>query len=123
MSKLRIVFMGTPSLALPALQMLYSENYQITGVITQPDRPQGRGQITTAPAVKILAQKFGLPFFQPENIRYQASVELIKKINPEMIVVAAFGQILPKAILEIPPWVSRDTNSGPLSGSRTLSGG
>ncbi len=103
MTGLRIVFMGTPSFALPALQMLHCENYQIAGVITQPDRPQGRGQKTASPAVKILAQKLDLPVFQPEHIKDQTALALIKKINPEMIVVAAFGQILPKAILELPP--------------------
>jgi methionyl-tRNA formyltransferase len=103
MADLRVMFMGTPSFALPALQMLHAEHYQIVGVITQPDRPQGRGQITNPPAVKILAQKFGLPVYQPNNIKEHAFFELAKKLNPEMIVVAAFGQILPKRILDIPP--------------------
>ena len=98
----RVMFMGTPSFALPALQMLHTENYQIVGVITQPDRPQGRGQVTNPPAVKILAQKFGLPVYQPNNIKEQDFFELAKDLNPEMIVVAAFGQILPKHILDIP---------------------
>ncbi len=103
MNDLRVMFMGTPSFALPALQMLHTEKYQIVGVITQPDRPQGRGQLTNPPAVKILAQKFGLPVYQPNNIKEQAFFELAKELNPEMIVVAAFGQILPKHILDIPP--------------------
>jgi methionyl-tRNA formyltransferase len=102
MADLRVMFMGTPSFALPALQMLHTENYQIVGVITQPDRPQGRGQITNPPAVKILSQKFGLPVYQPNNIKEDAFFELAKELNPEMIVVAAFGQILPKHILDIP---------------------
>lgn len=102
MPDLRVMFMGTPSFALPALQMLHAENYQITGVITQPDRPQGRGQVTNPPAVKILAQKFGLPVYQPNSIKEQAFFELAKELNPEIIVVAAFGQILPKHILDIP---------------------
>lgn len=102
MADLRVIFMGTPSFALPALQMLHTENYQIVGVITQPDRPQGRGQITNPPAVKILAQKFGLPVYQPNNIKEDDFFELAKELNPEIIVVAAFGQILPKRILDIP---------------------
>jgi len=103
MPNLRVMFMGTPSFALPALQMLHTENYQIVAVITQPDRPQGRGQVTNPPAVKILAQKFGLPVYQPNNIKEQSFFELAKELNPEIIVVAAFGQILPKHILDIPP--------------------
>ncbi len=103
MNPLRIVFMGTPSFSLPALQMLHIAGYEIAGVITQPDRPQGRGQIAAAPAVKILAEKLELPVFQPENIREETSAEIIKSLSPKMIVVAAFGQILPKNILDIPP--------------------
>ena len=103
MTDLRVMFMGTPSFALPALQMLHTEKYQIVGVITQPDRPQGRGQVTNPPAVKILAQKFGLPVHQPNSIKEQVFFELAKELNPEIIVVAAFGQILPKHILDIPP--------------------
>jgi len=102
MPDLRVMFMGTPSFALPALQTLHAEKYQIVGVITQPDRPQGRGQVTNPPAVKILAQKFGLPVYQPNSIKEQDFFELAKELNPEIIVVAAFGQILPKHILDIP---------------------
>jgi len=94
--------MGTSSFALPALQLLHSENHHIVGVITQPDRPQGRGQKTNSPPVKILALQLGLPVFQPEHIKDQTSLELIKKLGPEIIVVAAFGQILPKSILDVP---------------------
>jgi len=95
--------MGTPSFALPALDMLYSKNYHIAGVITQPDRPKGRGRKIIAPPVKILSEKLGLPVFQPDNIKSDSSVSFIKKINPDIIVVAAFGQILPKEILSVPP--------------------
>ncbi|MBN1474295.1 MAG: methionyl-tRNA formyltransferase [Syntrophaceae bacterium] len=102
MTDLRVMFMGTPSFALPALQVLHTEKYQIVGVITQPDRPQGRGQVTNPPAVKILAQKFGLPVYQPNSIKEQVFFELAKELNPEIIIVAAFGQILPKLILDIP---------------------
>lgn len=104
MPALRVAFMGTPSFALPALQMLHAAGYEIAGVITQPDRPHGRGQIAAAPAVKILAHKLELSVFQPENIKDEAAVEMIRNLAPEMIVVAAFGQILPKTALEIPPY-------------------
>jgi len=94
--------MGTPAFALPALQRLHNAGHEIVGVVTQPDRPQGRGQIAAPSPVKILAQRLELPVYQPENIKDATVLELIKNLSPEMIVVAAFGQILPKAILEIP---------------------
>jgi methionyl-tRNA formyltransferase len=102
MTSPRILFMGTPSFALPTLEILHSQHYPLIGVVTQPDRPQGRGQRKIAPPVKILAQKLGLQIFQAENIKDQSFIELVRKLNPEMIVVAAFGKILPKAIIDLP---------------------
>ena len=103
MAKPRILFMGTPAFALPSLQILYAQQYQIIGVVSQPDRPQGRGLKEVAPPVKLLAQKFGLPIFQPEKVKDQSFIKLFKKLNPEMVVVVAFGQILPKVIIDHPP--------------------
>ena len=103
MDKPRIIFMGTPAFALPALEQLHTRNYPVIAVVTQPDRPQGRGQKKVAPPVKLLAQKLGLPVFQPEKVKDPAFLEIVHKINPEMIVVAAFGQILPEAIINLPP--------------------
>jgi methionyl-tRNA formyltransferase len=103
MAKSRILFMGTPAFALPSLQILHDKQYPIIGVVSQPDRPQGRGLKEVAPPVKILAQKLGLPIFQPEKVKDQAFIELFKKLNPEMVVVVAFGQILPKEIIDHPP--------------------
>ena len=103
MAKPRILFMGTPAFALPSLQILHEQQYPIIGVVSQPDRPQGRGLKEVAPPVKILAQKFGLPIFQPEKVKDQSFIELIKKLNPEMVVLVAFGQILPKEIIDHPP--------------------
>ena len=102
MTSPRILFMGTPFFALPALEILHSQHYPLIGVVTQPDRPQGRGQRKIALPVKILAQKLGLQIFQAENIKDQSFIELVRKLNPEMIVVAAFGKILPKAIIDLP---------------------
>jgi methionyl-tRNA formyltransferase len=103
MTKPRILFMGTPAFALPALEQLCARNYPVIGVVTQPDRPQGRGQKQVAPPVKILAQKIGLPVFQPEQVKDQDFLDIIYKLNPEMIAVAAFGRILPKTIIDFPP--------------------
>jgi len=102
MAKPRILFMGTPVFALPALEMIHSSNYPVIGVVTQPDRPAGRGQKEVAPPVKILAQKLGLPVFQPQKVKDQSFLDIFYQLNPEMVVVAAFGQILPKDIIEFP---------------------
>ncbi len=99
----RILFMGTPAFALPALEKLHTGNYNVIGVVTQPDRPAGRGQKEVAPPVKILAQKFGLPVIQPQKVKEPSFLEIFQKVNPEMVVVAAYGQILPKAIIDFPP--------------------
>jgi methionyl-tRNA formyltransferase len=103
MAKPSILFMGTPAFALSSLQMLHAQKYPIIGVVSQPDRPQGRGLKEVASPVKILAQKIGLSIFQPPNIKDQSFIELFQKLKPEIIVVAAFGQILPKVIIDFPP--------------------
>jgi len=102
MAKPRILFMGTPAFALPALEMISSHNYPVIGVVTQPDRPAGRGQKEVAPPVKLLAQKLGLPVFQPQKVKDKSFLDIFYQLNPEMVVVAAFGQILPKDIIEFP---------------------
>ena len=102
MAKPRILFMGTPAFALPALEMISSHNYPVIGVVTQPDRPAGRGRKEIAPPVKLLAQKFGLPVFQPQKVKDKSFLDIFYQLNPEMVVVAAFGQILPKEIIEFP---------------------
>lgn len=103
MAKPRILFMGTPAFALPALRLLHEQSYPIAGVVTQPDRPKGRGLKEVAPPIKILAQELGLPVFQPDKVKDPSFMELLTKLNPEMIVVVAFGQILPKNIIDFPP--------------------
>ena len=102
MAKPRILFMGTPVFALPTLDALHSSNYSVIGVVTQPDRPAGRGRKEIAPPAKLLAQSLGLPVFQPQKVKDQSFLDIFYKLNPEMVVVAAFGQILPKAIIDFP---------------------
>ncbi|MFD2655269.1 methionyl-tRNA formyltransferase [Gracilibacillus thailandensis] len=96
----KIIFMGTPDFAVPVLEGLIKEDYHIDLVVTQPDRPRGRKKILTPPPVKAAAEKHDIPVFQPEKIK--DDYEEIKKRNPDLIVTAAFGQILPKGLLEIP---------------------
>jgi len=103
MAKPSILFMGTPAFALPSLQILHEQNYPIVGVVSQPDRPQGRGLKEVAPPVKILAQELGLPVFQPEKVRDASFLETFSQLKPDMVVVVAFGQILPKEIIDYPP--------------------
>ncbi len=103
MAKPRILFMGTPAFALPALRLLHEKKYPIIGVVTQPDRPKGRGLKEVAPPVKLLAQEFSLPVFQPVKVKDESFLEVFRKLNPDMVVLVAFGQILPKAIINYPP--------------------
>lgn len=102
MPPLRIIFMGTPAFAVPTLQMLIDRGEEVVAVVTQPDRPKGRGQQTQAPPVKELARKYDIPVIQPLKVRSPEVIEEIRSYAPDLIVVIAFGQILPKALLEIP---------------------
>ncbi len=98
---IRIIFLGTPDFALPTLSLL-SAPYSLVGIITQPDRPVGRRQTLTPSPVKVAAKKLGIPVLQPEKLRDKKIVEQIRELKPDLIVVAAYGQIIPKAVLEIP---------------------
>lgn len=100
---MKIVFMGTPDFAVPCLAEIIQRGYQVLMVVTQPDRPKGRGKKLTAPPVKELALRHNLPVIQPEKVRDPEIVEQLCALKPDCIVVVAFGQILPKSILEIPP--------------------
>lgn len=99
---MRIVFMGTPDFAVPSLRLLTESGYEIAAVVTQPDRPKGRKKTLTPPPVKEAALSLGLPVLQPERMRSAEAVEAIRQLRPELIVTAAYGQILPKAVLDIP---------------------
>jgi methionyl-tRNA formyltransferase len=103
----RIVFMGTPDFAVPSLEALLAAqsagaDWQVVGVITQPDRPSGRGKQLTPPPVKLAAHAAGVPVLQPEKLRGEA-VDALAALAPEVIIVAAFGQILRKSVLNLPP--------------------
>lgn len=98
----KIVFMGSPEFALPALKGLASR-YEVVGVVTQPDKPAGRGQVLTPPPVKILAETLHLPVIQPVKLRQPEAMEQLRAWAPEVIVVAAFGQILRQDVLDLPP--------------------
>lgn len=99
----RIIFMGTPEFACPTLQLLIERGENLVAVVTQPDRPKGRGQKLMPPPVKELALKHDIPVLQTQKVRDPAFVETILQLKPDLIVVIAFGQILPKALLDIPP--------------------
>lgn len=97
-----IVFMGTPQFSVPVLTMLQEEGYDILAVVTQPDRPVGRKKVLTPPPVKEEAVRLGLKVLQPEKLRTSAELEEIIQLNPDLIVTAAYGQILPKELLDAP---------------------
>lgn len=98
----RTVFMGSPDFAVPALRALSAAKYPITGVITQPDRPAGRGNVLTPPPVKVAALELGLEVCQPEKLRAPEAMQQLRAWNPDLIVVAAFGQILRAEVLTLP---------------------
>lgn len=100
----KIVFMGTPDFSVPVLKQILKDGYEVIGVVTQPDRPVGRKRVLTPPAVKVEAVNLGIPVFQPEKIRVQEELDKILALKPDLIVTAAFGQILPKALLEAPKY-------------------
>lgn len=100
--KPKIVFMGSPDFAVPTLKAL-AEQYPVAGVITQPDRESGRGRVVTPPAVKSLALELGLPVVQPTRLRQPEAMELLRYWAPDLIIVAAFGQILRADVLDLPP--------------------
>lgn len=102
MGGLRVIFMGTPRFACPTLEKLMDRGDDVVAVVTQPDRPSGRGQKTVAPPVKELACRHGLTILQPPRVRAPEFIEAVREMNPDVIVVVAFGQILPKALLDIP---------------------
>lgn len=100
---MRIVFMGTPDFAVPSLEALLCSPDQVVGVVTQPDRPKGRGQTLTPPPIKVLCQREGLPFLQPTKMKDPEFLDALRAWQPDLIAVTAFGRILPPVILELPP--------------------
>lgn len=99
----RVLFMGTPPFARTILESLLARPDPVVGVVCQPDRPRGRGLAVEPPAVKELARARGLPVLQPERVRAPAFLDTLRALAPDLIVVAAYGRILPRAILDLPP--------------------
>lgn len=106
-SLIKILFMGSPDFGIPSLEAIKKlKGFKVISCVTRPDRPVGRDQKLTPPAIKAWAQKNKIPVFQPENIKSPESINKIKELVPDLIVVAAYGQILPKEILDIPKFGS-----------------
>ena len=99
---MRIVFMGTPDFAVPSLQALIDAGHDVCAVYTQPDKPQGRKQILTAPPVKTLALEHDIPVFQPNTLKNEDEQARLRELAPEVIIVVAYGKLLPTAVLDIP---------------------
>ena len=100
---MELVFLGTPSFAVPTLEAIVAAGHRVLAVFTQPDRPKGRGGELSASPVKQTALRLGLPVYQPERIRRPESVEQLKQLHPEVMVVVGYGQIIPQSIIDIPP--------------------
>jgi methionyl-tRNA formyltransferase len=99
---LKIIFAGTPDFAVPALQALCDKRYEVVGVLTQPDRPSGRGLKLHPSPIKLKANELGIPVFQPSELKSKASYESLAAINFNVMIVAAYGLIIPQAILDLP---------------------
>lgn len=106
----RIVFMGSPEFALPVLREL-ADHYLVVGIVTQPDRPAGRGRVLTSPPIKILADELNLPVIQPRRLNEPDAIQQLHHWAPDLIVVAAFGQILRPAILDLPQFGSLNVHA------------
>ncbi|MFS0823661.1 methionyl-tRNA formyltransferase [Bacillus sp. 1P02SD] len=100
----RIVFMGTPDFSVPVLRQIIEDGYEVVAVVTQPDRPVGRKRVLTPPPVKVEALTHNIPVLQPNKIREQQEIEQVLSYKPDLIITAAFGQILPKELLEAPKY-------------------
>ena len=101
---MRVVFMGTPEFSVPTLQSLIDSEHEVIGVITQPDKAKGRGKAVQFTPVKEKALEYDIPVYQPVKVKAPEFVEVLKELNPDVIVVIAFGQILSKEILELPKY-------------------
>ena len=116
---MKTVFMGTGDIALPSLQWLIdSEICDLTAVFTQPDRPVGRKLVLTPPKTKVLAEKHGIPVFQPEKLREPSAMESLRAQEPDLIVVMAYGQILKKEVLDLPKIACVNLHASILPGHR-----
>ncbi len=114
----RIVFMGTPEFAVPSLKALFDGPDEVIAAVTQPDRPRGRGKKMLPSPVKVIAHEAGIPVFQPEKARSAAFIDEIKTLAPDLLVVVAYGQILPKALLDVPRVMPINVHGSLLPGYR-----
>lgn len=101
---MKIIYMGTPDFAVPALKALANSEHTVCAVFTQPDKPRGRKMIMTPPDVKVCAQELDIPVYQPQSMKSEEALEIINNYNPDVIVVAAYGQIIPKTVLDAPKY-------------------
>ncbi len=100
---MRLVFLGTPSFAVPTLQAVVAAGHQVLTVVTQPDRPRGRGQQLSASPVKEAALRLGIPVYQPERVRRPEAVAALAELKPDAMIVVGYGQIIPQSVIDIPP--------------------
>ena len=101
---MRIVFLGTPEFAVPSLKALAASPHQVVAVVTQPDRPKGRGNELAPSPVKMVARELGIPVHQPERVRRPEAVRLLQTLAPDLMVVVGYGQIIPQNIIDLPPF-------------------
>lgn len=101
---MKILFMGTPDFALFSIKALVESGEELIGVVTQPDQPKGRGYVLTPPPVKVYALEHGIPVYQPETLKDDTFFELLQTLDPELIVVTAYGKILPERVLNYPKY-------------------
>jgi methionyl-tRNA formyltransferase len=100
---MRLVFLGTPAFAVPTLERIVRAGHEVAAVVTQPDRPRGRGQQSAFPPVKETAVRLGLPVYQPERVRRPEAVEHLRALAPDAMVVVGYGQIIPQVVIDIAP--------------------
>ena len=122
---MRLVFMGTPDIARTCLEAIYNAGHEIAGVYTKIDTPKNRGMKLSVSPVKEFALEKGLPVFQPKNFKDPATVEELRALKPELIVVVAYGRILPQSVLDVPERAASICTpaSFPSSGARARSSG
>ena len=101
---MKVIFMGTPDFSTGVLESIIEAGHEVTAVVTQPDKPKGRGHRLQPPPVKETALKYEIPVFQPSSLRTEEPLEILKELAPELIVVVAYGKILPKAVLDLPKY-------------------
>ncbi len=100
---MRVVFLGSGAFAVPSLEALLDAGHEVAAVVTQPDREKGRGRSLSATPAKVVAERRGVPVLQPRRVKEPAAIEELRALHPDVQVVVAYGQILPRAVIDIPP--------------------